>query len=587
MADVSSRLRLAACALAASLFLSACGGGGASAPAPTPTPAPNPTPTSVHGTFPEGLAVGSPTALSATSGAVTVASASGWRRLTDWSRHVAGALGHGDTTRLAALATAAMPFGSAQAGSAGVVPDLTANATELQAVLDGTNTVSLDQVIDIQGLFAQDRNAGCFGPGVGFRNHQDAPAGQPADGRLPPGDLGLWQATDADTSDPCVVAQMNQRVGGMSTRVKQSLLLVAVMRHAVAASQAASMPAAGATVDVAAPFAATLHKASAFASIHVDAATIALAADGSAYTYRLALDDGQTGAQALSGEIVLVHRAGDAATVYDGMLRVATFTQTQDPFTGCSDVVDAATGAMPIANVATVRYRRDGTMIDFGSRSAVYCGAPAARTDADWATQVASFTTLGELDPAVKTTNRAQGGVLGWNDSFTRFGGRFENDTVAGDFVSAWQAGTADGAMRVLALHSDADTSTDTRTVQGAFGFGDDASVSDGTLRGMICNWTGPGHVQPHAPVARFQWQTATLASGASHFTLDTGASHIAYAPTNSCASTTTEFDANGDGTVGAGEGLGSSADLDAPATGVASVQDELAARSFVLPAWF
>jgi hypothetical protein len=318
----------------------------------------------------------------------------------------------------------------------------------------------------------------------------------------------------------------------------------------------------------------------------VHAATVSLDALGKTYTYRLAISKG-TGASARSGEIVLKHRPGASATAYSGVLRVTGFDLGTDAAFGCSDRMSG--GRYQRAHVTTVRYSRLADQIDFGARSGQYCGAPADLADADHAGQVAAFTAAGELDPAVQLAAGAPASAVvaststGWRGSFDRFGGSYDRSTGAGQFLYAWQAGTGDSHARALAATATYDSGTDTRTVQGYFAFSADLATTDGSLLGMVCNWAGPGN--RHTPAALFQSQTATLTGTASAFTAT--ASRLTYAPTTACSATTTLFDANADGTLAAGEGLGTLQALDAPASPSVSVQGELMSRGYRQPGYF
>ena len=236
-----------------------------------------------------------------------------------------------------------------------------------------------------------------------------------------------------------------------------------------------------------------------------------------------------------------------------------------------------------------MRYSRLADQIDFGARSGQYCGAPADLTDADHAGQVASFTAAGELDPAVQLAAGAPASAVvagtstGWRGSFDRFGGSYDRSTGAGQFLYAWQAGTGDSHARALAATTTYDSGTDTRTVQGYFAFTDVLATTDGSLLGMVCNWAGPGN--RHTPAALFQSQTATLTGTAAAFVAT--ASHLNYAPTTACSATTTLFDANADGMLAAGEGLGTLHALDAPVSPSVSVQGELTSRGYRQPGYF
>ena len=552
-----SRLRPLS-ALAVCLLVSACGGGGSSETASAllavvPTlPGSASASVTASESFPTGLVVASPTEL--TAGSATAASTT--------ARALAAPLGAG-------------------AGRA----ELTDMAARIEAVLAGDTTVSLAGLVSFGNLFLQGGNAGCYGPQLLYANHEDGSGTE--SGLLPGGDLGLWLPTDASSSQPCVVAQLNERTSGVKHKTRQGLLLMAAMRATITGSGGLlAMPAAGFRTDLTAPFTTVLTALPALTGLTVHAATVALDPFGKTYTYRLAVSKG-TGASARSGEIVLKHRPGASATAYSGVLRVTGFDLGTDAAFGCSDRMRG--GRYQRAHVTTVRYSRLADQIDFGARSGQYCGAPADLADADHAGQVASFTAAGELDPAVQLAAGAPASAVvagtstGWRGSFDRFGGSYDRSTGAGQFLYAWQAGTGDSHARALAATTTYDSGTDTRTVQGYFAFTDALATTDGSLLGMVCNWAGPGN--RHTPAALFQSQTATLTGTAAAFVAT--ASHLNYAPTTACSATTTLFDANADGMLAAGEGLGTLHALDAPVSPSVSVQGELTSRGYRQPGYF
>lgn len=552
--SLPSRLRPVV-AFAVAALLTACGGGDgqtSSSALVVDTPA-VPAAASANESFPTGLVVASPGELSS---AITASAAS------TTARALAVSLGAG-------------------AGRA----ELTDMAARIEAVLAGDTTVSLAGLLSVSDLFRRGANAGCYGPQMLYANHEDSTGTE--SGLLPGGDLGLWLATEATSGQPCVVAQLNERTSGVRHKTRQGLLLMAAMRAMIANSGGVfKLPAAGASVDLTGPFAGVLSGLSSLTGLTVQAATVALDTSGKNYTYRLAVSQG-SGSSARSGEVVLQHTPGATAAAYSGVLRVAGFDLGTDPVFGCSDRMTGT--RYQRADITTVRYSRHGDQIDFGARSGRYCGAPADLADADHAGQVAAFTPAGELDPAVALPAGAPasavvaGSSLGWRGSFDRFGGAYNRTTGAGQFLYAWQAGTGDRHARALAATAAYDSTTDTRTVQGYFAFSADLATTDGSLLGMVCNWAGPG--AQHTPAALFQSQTATLTGLASTFTAT--ASHLTYAPTNACSSTTTVFDANADGSLAGGEGTDLLHTLDAPASASVSVQGELTTRGYRQPGYF
>jgi hypothetical protein len=355
---------------------------------------------------------------------------------------------------------------------------------------------------------------------------------------------------------------------------------MAVMRVTVGRSATLSMPAAGASVDLATELQAVFSAVPALSGVAVDAATIAFDGGGTEYTYRLVVSQG-SGMSATTGEVILKHTPGGSDTDYTGVMQVAGFALSNDGAFACNDEVDSGTFLFKVAQVSTVKYSRNGAAIEFGSRDGQYCGHPAGGS-LDYAAEVASFTGDGQLDPAVKISGNTRGSSTGWRAGFTRFAGSFDKDTVAGDFLFAWQAGTGDGNSRSLAAHASYNSATEVRTLDGYFAFADDVATSDGTLLGMICNWAGPGN--SHTPAAKFQSQTASLTASASEYLVD--ASKITYSPTTSCSSTSTAYDANLDTSIASGEGVGTVNDLDVPSGGN-TVQQEINVRGYTSPSLF
>lgn len=544
-------------ALAAAAFIAGCGGGGGSAVSEQPTPSPSPSPSpgagaTTAGTFPVGLAIGSP------GDAAAAASASAMQ--TAQSVRAAGGGG-----------------GGGGGGGLGLV----AAAALIERVLAGDATVSLASVIQLDQLFGSaSGNASCYGPNLLYAHHQDAGSG-PASGQLPGGDLGLWNDTEAGSGQPCAVAQLDRRIGGAKAQGVQALIVAALMRGTVAKSGTLAMPAAGASTDLTSALDALLTATLPSAGVTVESATIALD-DAGEYTYRLVLAKAGTGTAAKRGEMILRHTPGETEGAYAGVLQVAGFTLDSDPAFGCGDEVDSGTGAYKVARVSSLKYSRTGTAIEFGSRSSQYCGHPDTALPGDLMSQVAGFGSDHQLDPAQKISGNTRAGGQGWRGNFTRYAAGYDKDSGAGSFLLAWQAGTGDSHTRAMAATAAVDGSG-TRTVKGYYAYADAIDTTSGALLGMVCNWAGPGG--SHTPNLKFQSQTATLAAGATSFVL--GTSLIAYAPTNSCDSTTTEYDVDTNGTLDAGEGVGNIANLDGLSGSATTVDDEIRSRGYTPPSLF
>ena len=109
-------------------------------------------------------------------------------------------------------------------------------------------------------------------------------------------------------------------------------------------------------------------------------------------------------------------------------------------------------------------------------------------------------------------------------------------------------------------------------------------------LKGMICNWAGPGN--SHTANNYFQYQKIVLSETATQWDISTDANSnkISYAPTNNCSSTaggTMRFDVDADTTVGASEGDGVANGMDTLDAGKTSVQATIEGRGFSNPSLY
>jgi hypothetical protein len=115
------------------------------------------------------------------------------------------------------------------------------------------------------------------------------------------------------------------------------------------------------------------------------------------------------------------------------------------------------------------------------------------------------------------------------------------NDTLAGETVYLWTAGSSQEEQRVM--HVKVTGEGDTRVGNGYFGYGAKlgefrTAVKDGTLAAtatsiekMICNWAGPSN--SHAGTAVVQKQVLAFDATTGYF--NATESHIGYAARNNC----------------------------------------------------
>lgn len=541
------------------LVLAACNDGGSSTTATTTTS------TAASSTFPTGLAIAAPTELTAATNVAAI-KFSTRTYLADLGKDIYAAMRQGQWSKAAELVASVLPISSAYAAPTKTSEYLRV-AQAVEKILDGTRDPSTSGDISFAEFLAQDTNDNCFAPQVAYDTHED---GTPSSGNLPTGDNGIWKSTAAD-GQPCTVAQLQRRVQGVKGRMNQGLIMAAWMRDALSDSGTA-MPAAGASTALTTAFNTRVQAVD--ATVTISSATIALNSAGTIYTYRIVATKGSDKVE------VKMQHTPTSTTVYSGVMTVTKLGLSTDGAFGCNDQKSGSDYL--VATVNTVRYSRSGDTMSFGSRSGQYCGAESSGST-DFASDVASFDANGALDPSVHLTGSStRGATKGWRGNFARFSGSFDRTTFAGDFLYAWQAGNLDGKSRTFAAHTDYSTTTEIRTAKGFFAYSDSIELTDGSLLGMICNWAGPNN--SHTPTLKYQYQAASLAPSGAIWS--STADNIVFAPTNSCNSTSTQFDADGDGVLTAGEGAPTTNSL-AVASGTVQATIEAAGFSKASMAFF
>lgn len=471
-------------------------------------------------------------------------------------------------------------------GGLGIVDlGLSTNATPLQRVVSsqvdalatGRLSLSGSGLLNLSALFdtSARSHAACQGPAVAYQNHDDAPGNN---GTLPRGSVAMWADTEAGGALPCSVAELNAQTTGLSAQTNQAMLLMAALRYAVVAAGTANTLSPGQSMDLT-PGANTLLTAL-LGGTTIQHASVALNDNGSEYTYRLVLGQGSD-ATAQAVDITLLHTPAETATRYAGVLQISQSYLSNDASIGCTDQRDGAS-RYKVSRLTSLGYNRQDQWLSLRARSGQYCGH-AGNTQFGHAGQIAALTMSGELDPSAYLHSNVRGLVKGWRQGFVRMGSDVLMSSLTGDFVYAWQdqpqAGV--GHARLFAGSSTLDSATGARTLHIHHGHTDDISVTDGTLRGLICNASGPG--SNGTLQSLFQTQSMTLAANANAWSLS--ASRIRHAPTNSCnASVTMGFDADGDGALAGAEGTGTTHDLAAPTGGRIDVQDEIIERGFLPP---
>ncbi|MBI5742206.1 MAG: hypothetical protein HZA16_16015 [Nitrospirae bacterium] len=389
----------------------------------------------------------------------------------------------------------------------------------LNSIISGTSIGSC--TFDPQLFFTTETFTNCYGPTVDYTGHADAGA-EPADGQLPSGDLGLWNATETDGSGTaCSAMTLNNKMKKVSANAFGSLQVAADLvcvsnANGIALPSNSSSDLTAAMNDMVAsmvmPPGVTAIAFNSAALSHSDASGI------NEYSYAvdvdLTYDDGGV-PKTMNVILDMTHRAL-SATTYTG--RISFSYNGNDPIGNC-----AATGSSDITRAGSILYSMDsGGQLSLDVRNADFCGT-GGDPFAD-----------GLVDP---TDKLSETNLTGWGNNFSRFIANMVPSTMDGSYSYAWQAGPQDGNTRVFNITLE--NNSGVRSGDSYFGFGDDIAATDGTVKGFICNWAGPGNT--HLPMQAFiQAQQIEEDTATKIFT--PVASYIMYDPVNNCDSATGTF---------------------------------------------
>lgn len=367
-----------------------------------------------------------------------------------------------------------------------------AAVAEIDAITSGTSTAACD--FDPADFVASSTNAGCYGPSLDYENHPDGAGGS---GELPPGDLGMWLATDTTTGNACAAAELNSRMTSIEARTVASLKAMASLL-CVQLTGGGSLP-VNTTVDVTSGMTAL-----AISGVTFNSASISHSNASGSDVYSYDVDFTYVSGTTRDIVIGMDHTAGTSAGVYSGNL----FYRVNDTFTG---------GGCPSNNVTqngSVAYEGTATEVKVQAKEGMFCGHDV------------NAIVSNEVDVSDKYS---VSNTDGWANSFSIFTANFDPDNMEGNYSYAWQAGPNDGHARVFDVHV-ADNSG-SPTAFAYFGYGDDIASTDGGIEGFICNWAGPGNTKAYVDTAQYQSMTYNSTTGL----YTAGTSNITYAPTNNC----------------------------------------------------
>lgn len=567
-----------------SSVLIACGGGSSSTSSTSGT-----TTSSLAATYPEGVAGTSPTSVSDSSGAV-VAQLPLNRRIKDWGLAFVELVRNQDLNSLKRLAFLTIPMDNAWAAPARV-PEASTVGDFISRVAAGT-AIPTRTNLDLNAFFVDYTRANCYGPEVRYTNH----AQNGSSGTLPTGDTGMWLAREGDqtTGVPCSAAQFRALMEPVKKRINSTLIFGARMR----ALAGTSMPASGSSLDLTSAV-NTFYQTLLPTGVTGSVSSASISNSAGTYTYTVIANGSASagGGITVTKKIVVKVVHNGTSPTFNGLASYATYSSHTN--TGganvCTPLGGTANAGKKI-DVGTVRYSKaSATEMNVSAREALYClnGTDSALTAT--LSDYVALTTAGELDQTkTACTNSCIGAdAKGWiqeGTGFKRFGATYEPSTYDGNYKFAWQAGVGDSHSRMFAMNMSYNSVTQVRTGQAFFGFSgafnpQSTDSTNSNLKGMICNWAGPGNTQN--PNNYFQYQRITLTASATDWDISSAANSnlIYYAPTNSCAvSGGMNFDVNANGTVAAGEGATVTNGLDTLDSGRASVQATIEGRGFINP---
>ncbi len=435
----------------------------------------------------------------------------------------------------------------------------------INAVLNGTTPIK--DVFTPRLFYTQERDAACYGPELAYVDHPDASL--PNAGTLPSGDLGIW-AEITSSGEACAAAQLNARMQGVRDRSYIALMSVASMVRVYidAGNTWPDDVTPGTTVDLTAAMNALGISDTVFHN-----ATMTLDTAGQQWTYTLDFTYSGSGT-AYDISLTLIHVAGSSDT-YEGLLTY-TADYTFDPPGSCPTTDVTLNGSLHY-----LKYSDNDMRLQ--SRSVQTCGHGTT----------ALTQPLSNIYPGTAIT---AGMVVNpdptlWGNNFSQFTASFDPNDLGGQYSFVWQAGPFDPNSRILDVGLEAGTSG-----EAYFGFGDRVDTpSDGSIRGFICNWAGPGHNNTLQDYAQRQHLTLNPTTNQYEPT-NAAASDITYAPTNSCmydGSGSFLYDRDLDGdlsdetadTVNVGPGETLAFDLMAPSGSATNIWDHIVNnRGYDLP---
>lgn len=343
----------------------------------------------------------------------------------------------------------------------------------------------------------------CYGPQLLYDNHPEEDIADNG-GFLPPGDLGLWLASDETTSSACAAAELNYQIELLEARVAMAQTGLASMVCVLNNSTDITTPASGESVDLTSALADVLNND----SMTVNNAILSLddSSGFAEYSYELALTIADTESTERDITITMSHGLlDDEGQTFEGKMSYLF-----------NDTMEGGGCAGDITQAGSVHYaKNENAEYTVRADSAGFCKANDE-----------PFTDEGVLDPSYKYDGLTEGG---WGNSYSVLIANYNPEDYTGSYSYSWQAGPNDSHSRVFNVSlSDGESGL---AGDAYFGYGSEISSEDfdGTIGGFICDWAVAG--SSHELTDYVQHQSLVLEGDV--FVAET--SEISYAPTSTC----------------------------------------------------
>jgi hypothetical protein len=394
--------------------------------------------------------------------------------------------------------------------------EYTVDTEKVDALLTGLSTFKNN--FDPAKLQQPATDANCFGPQLIYSNHPD---GSPDTSPLPSGDLGIWLTSETTVGSTfrgngCAVAQLNSRMEDIKLRVSNALTALAGIVGAIK-DGGLSFPEDGEEISV----------VDALNALNVEATTfdsVSIGKNGATFTYQIALTytDPNDSTDISRMFLQLKHAPGTDENNYKGLLSY----RIEDQFSGGNCPVNASSRT-DVTYIGSLRYDRDSaTVMNLQLKNGAFCGLTGTSEDATNKIGIDDdgITDASQLFDATTKLN-------GWADNFSIFTANFNPSNAVGSYSYAWQAGKDDSHSRVFNIQLNEASPV---TVKSYYGFGDQVTATNGSIKGFICNWSGPGNNHTtNFFDSLAQKQLLQFDETTKRF-LVTG-ENLIYAPTNSC----------------------------------------------------